>query len=55
MWNARLTGETVRRLTLQEREARFDVDIGGIEVGGARVRVKGIARLVVARLVLCHV
>lgn len=52
--HARLAREAIRRLTFQECEARFDVDIGGIKVGGASVCVKCIARLVVARLVLCH-
>jgi hypothetical protein len=40
------------QLALKELQARFDMDIGRVEVSSPTVRIKRVRNLVVARLVL---
>jgi hypothetical protein len=46
-----LVGKAICGLTLEQCQARLDVDVGGIKVSGPSVRVERVACLVVARLV----
>jgi hypothetical protein len=50
-WCASLVGQTVGRLTLEERKPGFDVHVGRIELSSSRVGIQGVVGLVVARLV----
>ena len=54
LWKRRtgLVGQSIGWLTLEQCQTCLDVHIGRIEVRGACVRVKRIACLIVARLVL---
>lgn len=47
-----LVGQTVGRLTLEQRQARLDVHVRRVEVGSPGVGVQRVAGLIVARFIL---
>jgi hypothetical protein len=48
---AGLVREAIGGLTLKQRQACFDVDVCGIEISSASVRIERVAGLIVARLI----
>lgn len=54
-WRTGLVGKSVCRLTLEQCQAGFNVDVRRVEFSGARVGIKRITCLVVARLILLFI
>ena len=54
-WRTGLVGKSVGRLTLEQCQTGFDVDICRIEFSGARVGIKRVTCLVIARLILSFI
>ena len=54
-WRTGLVGKSVCRLTLEQCQAGFNVDVRRVEFSGARVGIKRITCLVVARLILSFI
>jgi len=50
-----LVRHAVGGLTLEQCQPRFDMHVARIKIGGPCIRIKSVARLVVARLILCDV
>jgi hypothetical protein len=48
---ASLVGQTVGRLTLEQRETGFDVHVGWVKLGSSGVSIQSVVGLVVARLI----